>query len=123
MTNNAKSIRTFIGARDFTESRSFYNDLGFVESVISDNMSYFNVEGSLGFYLQNSYVEDWVNNSMIFLEVENAQAYWEKLKAMSLADKYPNVRLVPVRTYDWGSECFLHDPAGILWHFGEFKAR
>jgi len=20
----------------------------------------------------------------------------------------------------WGKECFLHDPSGILWHFGEF---
>lgn len=20
----------------------------------------------------------------------------------------------------WGRECFVHDPSGILWHFGEF---
>jgi len=21
---------------------------------------------------------------------------------------------------DWGKECFVHDPSGILWHIGEF---
>ncbi|PZO24508.1 MAG: glyoxalase, partial [Flavobacteriaceae bacterium] len=26
----------------------------------------------------------------------------------------------PIRNHDWGRECFLHDPSGILWHFGEF---
>jgi predicted lactoylglutathione lyase len=35
MIHQAKSIRAFIGAKDFKISRSFYQDLGFKESVIS----------------------------------------------------------------------------------------
>lgn len=121
MKHKAKSVRTFIGAMDFEESRRFYNELGFEESIISVNMSYFRISGSLGFYLQNAYVKDWIDNSMIFVEVENVDVYWAELQNLGLHHKYKTVRLVPIRENDWGRECFLHDPSGILWHFGEFK--
>lgn len=119
MQHQAKSIRTFIGAKDFEESRTFYKELGFEESVLSDKMSYFSTE-KLGFYLQDYYVKDWINNSMVFLEVDNVDYYWEKLQALGLTEKYKHVRLTPIKEYDWGRECFLHDPSGVLWHFGEF---
>ena len=48
MDHKAKSIRPFIGAKDFALSRKFYLDLGFRESVLSHTMSYFNTDG-LGF--------------------------------------------------------------------------
>ncbi|MNL47037.1 hypothetical protein D3C87_1698020 [compost metagenome] len=65
-------------------------------------------------------MQDWVDNTMIFIEVENANEFYNELLALNLTSKYENVRLIPVRTEDWGRECFLHDPSGILWHFGEF---
>lgn len=119
MDQKALSIRPFIGAKDFAVSRSFYCDLGFEESILFHNMSYFKKQG-LGFYLQDAYVKDWIDNSMIFLEVEDVGKYWNELLALNLAAKYKNVKLTPIRNYDWGRECFLHDPSGILWHFGEF---
>jgi hypothetical protein len=121
MKHQAKSIRTFIGAKDFELSRNFYKDLGFQESIISTNMSYFNIFESLGFYLQNAYVEDWINNSMIFLEVENVEQHYQQLQNLALHHKYKDVRLIPIKNNDWGKECFLHDPSGVLWHFGEFS--
>ena len=121
MKHLSKSVRAFIGAKDFQVSRSFYRDLGFEESVISKSMSYFKIFETLGFYLQDAYVEDWVNNSMLFLEVDNVEAYWNELQSLELTAKYKNVRLTPIRYESWGSECFLHDPSGILWHFGNFK--
>jgi hypothetical protein len=121
MKHHAKSVRAFIGAKDFEVSRSFYTDLGFKESIISKSMSYFTIFETLGFYLQNAYVEDWVNNSMIFLEVDNVEQYWTELQHLGLQHKYTGAILVPIRYEDWGSEFFLHDPSGILWHFGNFK--
>lgn len=121
MKHVAKSIRAFIGATDFNESRRFYLELGFIESVISPDMSYFRVTETLGFYLQDAYIKDWVNNTMIFLEVDNVGRYWNELQALALPEKFKNVRLTPIRNESWGRECFLHDPSGILWHFGEFK--
>ena len=115
----AISIRPFIGARNFAESRSFYKDLGFEEIIISTNMSLFKT-GASAFYLQDAYVKDWIDNSMIFIEVADVRMFWKELDTLGLPEKYAGVRLTPIKTYDWGSECFIHDPSGILWHFGEF---
>lgn len=120
MEHKAKSLRPFIGAKNFELSRKLYKDLGFEEIVISATMSVFKT-GSLAFYLQDFYVKDWVDNTMLFLEVDDVDRFWSELLALDLPAKYPGVRLTPPRVMDWGCECFLHDPSGILWHFGEFN--
>lgn len=120
MEHKAISIRPFIGAKNFELSRSFYRDLGFEEIILFTNMSYFKTKG-IGFYLQDAYVKDWIDNSMIFLEVDDVSRFWNELVALNLPNKYKNVKLTPIRELDWGRECFLHDPSGILWHFGEFN--
>lgn len=120
MNHNAKSIRPFIGAKDFEVSRMFYRDLGFEETVLSPDLSVFKTNNTLAFYLQKAYVKDWIDNTMLFMEVENVDIFWKNLNKLNLTAKYEGVRLVPVRTMEWGKECFVHDPSGILWHFGEF---
>jgi catechol 2,3-dioxygenase-like lactoylglutathione lyase family enzyme len=121
MQHKAKSIRPFIGAKDYAISRRFYSDLGFREHILAANLSYFESE-SIGFYLQDAHVKEWIDNTMIFMEVEDVKRFWNELSALGLSSKYENVRLVPIREEAWGRECFLHDPSGILWHFGEFNA-
>ena len=82
-------------------------------------MSYFKTE-AFGFYLQDAYVQDWIDNSMIFLEVDDVSRFGNELLTLDLTSKYKHVKLTPIRDLDWCRECFLHDPSGILWHFGEF---
>ncbi|WP_417354259.1 glyoxalase [Flavobacterium sp.] len=120
MNHNAKSIRPFIGAKDFEVSRMFYRDLGFEETILSPDLSVFKTDNTLAFYLQKAYVKDWIDNTMLFMEVENVDIFWKSLNELNLTAKYEGVRLVPVSTREWGKECFVHDPSGILWHFGEF---
>ena len=120
MKNNLASIRTFVGAKDFNISRTFYLDWGFEELKTDAKMSYFYANG-FGFYLQDYYVKDWIDNSMLFLEVNNLNDYWQHLESLELPNKYENVRLVPIKSFDWGSEGFIYDPSGVLWHIGEFK--
>ena len=122
MEHKASSIRPFIGAKDYEQSRKFYQDLGFEESILSPDMSYFK-SGAVGFYLQDAYVKDWIDNSMIFMEVDDVNRFWNELLALELTAKYEQVKLTPVRELAWGSECFLYDPSGILWHFGEFNTK
>lgn len=119
MNHNAKSLRPFIGAKNFEVCRDFYRHLGFKETVISHDMSLLK-SGEMSFYLQDYYVKDWVNNTMLFMEVDNVERFWNDLIALNLTDKYSNIRLIPIKDHDWGRECFLIDPSGILWHFGEF---
>lgn len=116
----AKSLRPFIGAKDFEVSRNFYKDLGFEEVILFHNMSLFTKDG-FAFYLQDAYVKDWIENTMLFLEVENVEECYQELLSLNFPDKYDDVRLSTIQHNDWGSECFVHDPSGILWHFGEFK--
>ncbi len=119
MEHKTKSIRPFIGAKNYNLSRHFYQDLGFQEFVIAPNMSFFKAD-TIGFYLQDADVKDWIDNTMVFVEVDDVDRYWKELSALNLPAKYPGARLTPIQNYDWGKECFLHDPSGILWHFGAF---
>lgn len=119
MLQTTRSIRPFLGAKDFARSRQFYRDLGFEEVELGPQLSLFQA-GTLGFYLQNAYVKDWVDNTMVFMEVADLDTFWQKLQALDLPTRYPEVRVLPIRTQPWGRECFVHDPSGILWHFGEF---
>jgi hypothetical protein len=119
MTQNVKSIRPFIGSENFETSRSFYRDLGFEEVILDPKLSLFKWHET-GFYLQNAFVKDWIDNTMIFIEVENTDEFWQHLLSLNLSEKYEGVKLSPIRTMEWGKECFVHDPSGILWHFGEF---
>ena len=115
-----KSLRPFIGAKDFETSRAFYRDMGFEEFVIDPKMSVFHM-GSQSFYLQDYYAEDWVNNTMLFLEVKDVDAAYREIESLNLPAKYEGVKLVPIKNLDWGREFFVHDPSNILWHIGEFK--
>ncbi|WP_278380133.1 glyoxalase [Chryseobacterium arthrosphaerae] len=119
MKNRIKSIRPFIGAKNFAISRNFYRDLGFEEVVLEPKLSLFKREEA-GFYLQDYYAKDWVDNTMIFMEVADTEEFWKEISSLQLTEKYDNVRLTPIRIMEWGKECFVHDPSGILWHFGEF---
>ena len=78
MDHKAKSIRPFIGAKDFEISRNFYRDLGFQEIVLFQNMSLFKTM-DLGFYLQDAYVKDWIDNTMVFMEVEDVESFLERI--------------------------------------------
>lgn len=84
-------------------------------------MNLIKVNEKLAFYLQDYYLKDWINNSMLFLEVDNLAAFQEDLLSRKLTDKFENVRISEIKKETWGRELFLHDPSGMLWHFGEFK--
>lgn len=115
-----KSIRAFIGAQDYGLSRAFYRDLGFEEKIISEKMSLFTT-GGLSFYLQDYYVKEWIDNSMVLLEVSDVDSYWRYLQQLELDKRYPSIKLIPIQENDWGKECLLIDPSGVLWHFAEFR--
>lgn len=122
MQHKAKSIRPFIGSENFETSRNFYTDLGFQEVVLAHNMSLFQND-TIGFYLQDAYVKDWIDNTMVFMEVEDVEEFWNNLVPLNLSAKYPSAKVLPIKSYDWGKECFLIDPSGILWHFGTFSTK
>lgn len=121
MNYQPKSIRTFIGTKNYAESREFYRALGFEEVELDQKMCLFKINDQLGFYLQDYYVKDWINNSMVFLEVDDLEKCQKELLEKELHNKYKYVRFTEIKEFEWGRELFMHDPSGVLWHFGEFN--
>ena len=122
MEAQLKSIRPFIGAKNFEISSAFYRDLGFQVTVLEPKLSVFVAKG-LSFYLQDYYAKDWVDNTMVFMEVEDVDQFYQYLLTLSLPAKYKDVSVSTVQIMDWGRVCYVHDPSGILWHFGQFSIR
>ncbi len=120
MQQEMQSIRPFIGAKNFEVSRQFYAEIGFEESVLAPKFSVFKSQ-QIAFYLQDYYAKEWVDNTMVFVEVANVKAHYDWLLSLDLSQKFEGAKLVAPREMDWGRECFLHDPSGILWHFGSFS--
>lgn len=121
MNASAKAILPFLGSKNFQQSCTFYELLGFEIKHISKGFSRVYINGKIGFYLQDSYSKEWCENTMVFLEVEGLEAQRESILKLNLPEKFPGVKLSEIKKNDWGDEFFLHDPAGILWHFGFFK--
>ncbi len=119
MNHKIKSIRPFVGSKNFNLSCQFYRALGFEEISLSSGLTYFKSK-NFGFYLQDAFVEDWVNNTMVFMEVEELDELYSNWNALQLPIKFIGVRIEPIKKLEWGREFFLHDPSGILWHVGEF---
>lgn len=120
MSSEIKSIRSFIGAKDYNESQSFYKKWGWSTIPIGAKMTYLNLEGNIGFYLQDYYAKDWVNNSMLFLEVDNLILFQTELLSKKLIESFSSVRISDIKVEDWGKVLFIHDPSGVLWQIGEF---
>ncbi|WP_116126792.1 glyoxalase [Lewinella sp. IMCC34183] len=114
------SLRPFLGARDYAQSRAFYRTLGFTGNEIGPGLTYYRIADELGFYLQDAFVKEWIENSMIFYEVADPTAIREAWLELKLPERFAGVRISPMRTEKWGEEFFLHDPSGILWHVGCF---
>lgn len=57
---------------------------------------------------------------MVFVKVEDVERQWNEVRALGLLAKYSTDRHASIHTEYWSREYFLHDPSGILWHFGEF---
>ncbi len=120
MDYSAINIRAFIGAKNFEESKEFYTKLGFEIIEIPGKMVLVKVNEKLSFYLQEYYQKKWIQNSMLFLEVDDIEKCYSDLLGRELVSQYKYVKLSQIKIFEWGRECFLHDPSGVLWHFCEF---
>lgn len=115
----SKALMPFVGSLDYAISRSFYSDIGFKVEDGNKHCKVF-VNEYLSFWLQDYSNKQWLDNSMLFLDVPDIAQLKTKLKKLHLEQRYRNVKISETQSYDWGDEFFMHDPAGVLWHFCEF---
>jgi len=112
----ANDIRTFIPSKNYEESQSFYQALGFKMDNASDDLSIFQ-NGACTFFLQRFYNEEFANNLMLQLIVPNIDKAYEVISNINIA----NIRYEPIKEERWGKVVYLWGPSGELWHVTELS--
>jgi uncharacterized glyoxalase superfamily protein PhnB len=114
-------VRTFLPAKDYDESRRFYEALGF-EKVLDSEVAIFDA-GSGGFVLQRRYAKEWAENCMMQLMVDDLDAWWAHVDELDLPGRFGVKPPRPPAPQPWGLRvAFVFDPCGVLWHVAERRA-
>lgn len=111
-------LRPFVPAKDFDQSKRFYETIGF-EKVLDGEVAIFNV-ASGGFILQRYYQKDWAENSMLQLLVDDLDSWWVHIDALDLPSKFAVQPPKPPAMQPWGlCVAYMYDPSGVLWHVSQ----
>lgn len=116
---NVNSIVAFVPSKDFETSKQFYLDLGFEQTWGDEGACGLRIDGQ-AIILQNFYVKDHSENFMMQLVVDDANAWWERIQALGLKEKYQLGIASPPAMQPWGIVVlYITDPTGVLWHVAE----
>lgn len=114
-----ESARPFLPALDFARSRAFYEALGFVIELDSDEVVIFRI-GSTSFLLQRYYQQQWAENFMMQLMVDDLDAWWAQVVSLDLPANYGVPAPTPPAMQPWGLRiAYVVDPSGVLWHVAQ----
>ena len=113
---NASKIKPFIGSRNFEESRDFYVALGWQLNWEEEDLAELELGGCY-FYLQRYYEKKWCENSMLHITVEDADAWYQHVKAILEERSYGAARVKPPKKENYGAiVTYIWDPVGVLLH-------
>ena len=115
----AINLKVFLPAKNFSESRGFYRELGFTENWSNDDLAEFQL-GQNKFLLQDFYEQKLAENLMMQLVVRDLDAWCRAIQDRKLVEAYSEVKIRAPEIQPWGQRVmYLWDPSGILWHFAE----
>ena len=110
--------RPFLPAKDFEQSKRFYETLGF-EKRLDGEVAIFGVGGS-SFILQKHFQKEWAENCMMQLMVDDLDAWWAHVSSLDLSAKFGVSEPKPPKVQPWGLRvAYVIDPAGVLWHIAQ----
>lgn len=117
MNLKTKQLVTFISAgSDLEKGIEFYKDMGFELQHMDADIAVLSIDEHK--FILQKYPNEWMQgNFMMVLEVEDADAWYDKLAGLQLTQKYEGVFLKKPQDFPWGKRvCHLGDPNGVLWH-------
>ncbi len=118
---NVVEIKAFLPSKDFALSKQFYQDLGFTLEWSSEGMAYLRCDKS-SVLLTSFYHKDFAENLMMHLQVEDVDAWWQRVNEQNLEAKYGQygVHPQPPEERPWGMKDFtINDPCGVLWRIAQ----
>lgn len=117
------AINAFVPARDLEQSRRFYLDLGFTQTWGDSGGCGLQLDGH-SMILQRFHVKEHAENFMMQLMVEDVDAWWEKIQALNLKEKYQLTMVKAPAMQPWGLRIlYISDPSGVLWHVAEVPGK
>lgn len=115
----AKDVKVFMPTKDLDHSLAFYEALGWRCNWRVDGLAEIELAGTRQ-YLQRFYAKDWAENFMLYVEVDDAAAWYEKVRSVVESGDFPEARVEPPREEEYGAlVSYAWDPVGILLHFAQ----
>lgn len=108
------NIRVFVPTKDYEQSKSFYQALGFLVEPASNDLSVC-TNGTCTFFLQRFYNSEFANNFMLQLIVPDIKQAYQTVSNLSGFD----IKFDPIKNEPWGKVIYLWGPAGELLHITE----
>lgn len=116
---NVTHIKPFIGSKNYDESKDFYQAIGWTMTFDSAEIAEMQL-GNNFFYLQRYYERKWCQNSMMYITVDDAQAWYERIKSVLEKQKFGAAKVNPPQEQSYGAlVTFVWDPVGVLLHFAQ----
>jgi len=113
------ALRPFVPAKDFAQSKRFYQTLGFSVTMEDPPIAILK-SGSFSFLLQDFYLKEMADNFQLQLMVRNVDAWWERVTTAKLEDNFGVRAPKAPAMQPWGMKVgFLIDPSGVCWHVAE----
>ena len=114
------ALRPFVPAKDFEQSKKFYQALGFVLTLEDAQIAILKL-GSFSFILQKFQVTEAAGNQMVQMLVRDADAWWQRhVDGAELAAAFGVKPPSAPAMQSWGLKVgFIWDPSGVLWHVAE----
>src|ERR1700734_2446727 len=100
LARTVKALRPMVPAKDFENSQSFYEELGFQPRSLTEGLVEIHL-GAFSFILQDYYVAEWANNLVFHVGVSDLRPWWERIVSRNLASRY-GVQATPPRPESWG---------------------
>ncbi len=101
----------FIHAKDFSESRNFYFDLGFEIVWEDEDLVRFRSDNA-EFFLQNYYVKEHAENFMIHLNIDDFKSTYNKFK--TVVEKYKSTKIYEPKQEFYGLAFKMLGPSGEI---------
>ena len=112
-------VRPFLPARDFEQSKRFYEALGFETLLDVADVAIFRL-GNSSFLLQRRFQQQWAENCMMQLMVDDLDAWWTHINALDLPGRFDVPPPRPPALQPWGLRvAYVADPSGVLWHVAQ----
>lgn len=108
-----KDLKTYVPAKDFEASKTFYRELGF-ELTEAYGGSFDCRLGAAQFRLQNYYNKDWAENFMMQFDVEDAREWFEHAKSVIDGGSHGTARVSEPEVYGDTAITHVIDPCGVL---------